>query len=110
MPESSDKTGSDSAEPAFEDALAQLESLVRGMESEQMPLEDLIKNYEEGTRLFQVCEKRLDEAEGRIELIRKNRNGETVVEPFDEESTSSLPRESDSSPTAEESQEHGELF
>ena len=110
MPESSDKKGSDSAEPAFEDALAQLESLVREMESEQMPLEDLIKNYEEGTRLFQVCEKRLDEAEGRIELIRKNRNGETVVEPFDEESPTSLSGESDSSSTAEASQEHGELF
>ncbi len=110
MPKSPDNKDSDSADPAFEDALTQLESLVREMESEQMPLEELIKNYEEGTKLFQVCEKRLDEAEGRIELIRKKRNGETVVEPFDEDSPSSATSEAGSSPTAEESKEHGELF
>lgn len=93
-------------EPAFEDALSQLENLVREMESDQMPLEELIQNYERGTRLFQMCEKRLEEAQGRIEIIRKNRNGEDVVESFEESETDSAADATDE----EESNEHGELF
>ena len=105
MPKTKQTEGTEK-EPAFEDALAQLESLVREMESDQMPLEELIQNFEKGTSLFQVCEKRLDEAQGRIEIIRKNRNGESVVEPFEG-------READpnaSSGEGEASEEHGELF
>ncbi len=71
--------------PAFEAALAQLEALVEEMESDEIPLEALIRKYEEGTRLYQLCEQRLDEARGRIEILRKKRNGETVLEPFGEE-------------------------
>ena len=106
MPKTKNSEAPDKAAPAFEDALSQLEELVREMESDQMPLEELIKNYEEGTRLFKVCEKRLDEAQGRIEIIRKNRNGQNVVEPFgdqdDEKATVSAEED--------ESDEHGELF
>ncbi|MEM6278924.1 MAG: exodeoxyribonuclease VII small subunit [Verrucomicrobiota bacterium] len=93
-------------EPAFEDALSELENLVREMESDQMPLEELIQNYEKGTHLYQLCEKRLGEAQGRIEIIRKNRNGEDVVEPFGEPETEMSPESTDE----EESKEHGELF
>lgn len=110
MPKSPQKAVTDPEEPLFEEALAKLEELVREMESEQMPLESLIQNYEEGTQLFQLCEKRLDEAEGRIEIIRKKRNGETVVEAFDENSPSQAESGSESSDTPKESQEHGELF
>lgn len=105
MPKSSDKADPSTRDPAFEDALSQLEELVREMESDQMPLEDLIRNYEQGTKLFQVCEKRLEEAEGRIEIIRKKRNGEAVVEPFDEEPTTTAAPASE-----EETEDHGELF
>ena len=110
MPKSPKKDDSGSEEPPFEEALAQLENLVREMESEQMPLENLIQNYEEGTKLFQLCERRLDEAEGRIEIIRKNRNGDTVVEPFEGDSAESTASEPESSSTSDESQENGELF
>lgn len=96
----------ESTGPAFEDALSQLEELVREMESDQMPLEELIKNFEEGTRLFKVCEKRLDEAQGRIEIIRKNRNGQDVTEPFDSQEAD----QASGSDDEEESNEHGELF
>lgn len=92
--------------PAFEEALSQLEELVREMESDQMPLEELIKNYEKGTRLFQSCEKQLDEAQGRIEIIRKNRNGQNVVEPFGDSEDEKAAVSADE----EESDEHGELF
>ena len=105
MPKTKQTEGTEKG-PAFEDALAQLESLVREMESDQMPLEELIQNFEKGTSLFQVCEKRLDEAQGRIEIIRKNRNGENVVVPLEE-------GEAESSATpgeVEATEDHGELF
>lgn len=112
MPKTSQSDSSDEeSDLSFEDALAQLEELVGEMESEQMPLEELISNYENGTRLFQLCSKRLDAAEGRIEMIRKNRNGESVVEPFDDEA-SPTPNTTDSSSDTEEDtpDENGELF
>lgn len=82
-----DKTDSAAAAqgPAFEAALAQLEALVEEMESDEVPLEDLIRKYEEGTHLYQLCKLRLDEARGRIEILRKKRNGEAVLEPFGDE-------------------------
>ena len=112
MPKAPDSPPSESSDPAFEDALSQLEELIRGMESDQMPLEELIANYEEGTKLYEICEKRLNEAEGRIETIRKNRNGESVVKPFDEgEATSASPSpETGSTGETEESEDNGELF
>lgn len=68
--------------PSFEEALAKLEDIVREMEDDRIPLEELLERYEEGTRLHRLCERRLDSARGRIELIRKNRNGEDVSEDF----------------------------
>lgn len=99
--------GPDEAPPAFEDALAQLEALVEEMESDQVPLEDLICKYEEGTRLHRICEKRLDEAQGRIEIIRKKRNGETVLEPFGDAAADSAEATTTKSG---ENQQDGELF
>ncbi len=111
MPKAPDSVSPDPGDLAFEDALAQLEELISGMESDQMPLEQLITNYEQGTRLFQVCEKRLNEAEGRIESIRKKRNGERVVEPFGEEATTEEESpEPDVSEETDESDDNGELF
>lgn len=121
MPKPSQKTDSETGddpmlgkdsldETSFEEALERLEGLVREMEAEQMPLESLIQNYEEGTKLFQLCEKRLDEAEGRIEIIRKNRNGNTVVEPFDEGSSNDIGDDKETAVSTDESKEHGELF
>ncbi len=68
---------------AFEEALSQLEAIVQGMESDQLPLDELIKNYETGTKLYQVCESRLDEAQGRIEVIRKKRDGSVKLESLE---------------------------
>ncbi len=93
----------------YEDAVAQLEALVREMESDSMPLEEVMKNYELGTQLHKICEKRLDEAQGRIEIIRKRRNGEIVTEPFGEENAT----ETQPEPAAADepiSTQDGELF
>ncbi len=68
----------------FEEALGRLEVLIQGMDSEKMPLDDLIKNYEDGITLYRICEKRLDDAQGRIDMIRKRQNGAVSLDSFSE--------------------------
>lgn len=65
----------DIAAMSFEDALAELERIVRGLETGQQKLEDAIVAYERGSRLRQLCEKRLAEAESRIQAIVTRADG-----------------------------------
>ena len=84
MPDSEQPDPGD-AELSFEEAFAKLEGIVRDMESDRIPLRDLIERYEQGTSLYKVCQERLEEAQGRIETIRRRANGEVTLEPFGEE-------------------------
>ncbi len=59
----------DSGSPTFEEALAGLESIVEAMENEQLPLEDLVSQYENGSKLLERCEAVLQSARERIEMI-----------------------------------------
>ena len=54
---------------SFEDALAELERIVRGLEGGQQKLEDAIASYERGTTLRRHCEAKLAEAEARVQAI-----------------------------------------
>ncbi len=54
---------------SFEDALAELEKIVRGLEGGQQRLEDAITAYERGSALRRHCETKLREAEMRVEKI-----------------------------------------
>ena len=84
-------------EPTFEQALAQLEQIVQRLEKGELPLEESLKLYEEGVRLSRLCHGKLEEAEGKIELLLKDARGEAVrdgegrpvtrplAEPADEE-------------------------
>ena len=53
----------------FEEALAGLESIVDAMEHENLPLEELVANYEKGSLLLERCDSVLQSARKRIELI-----------------------------------------
>jgi exodeoxyribonuclease VII small subunit len=55
--------------PSFEDALAQIEEIIESMEGEQLPLEDLVTQYEKGSVLLKHCDSVLSSARKRIELI-----------------------------------------
>ncbi len=55
--------------PSFEEALEELEAMVETMESGQLPLEQLITNYERGAALISHCESVLGDARKRLELI-----------------------------------------
>lgn len=57
---------------SFEEALAELEKIVRGLESGQMTLENAIAAYERGAALRRHCEARLEEAEMRVRAIVKS--------------------------------------
>jgi len=54
---------------SFEDSLSKLEDIVESMESELLPLEDLVSQYEAGSALLKHCDSVLSAARKRIELI-----------------------------------------
>jgi len=110
MPKKSQPETKLDPELPFEEALEQLEELVREMESDKVPLEVLMKHYELGTRLHQVCEKRLDEAQGRIEVIRKKRDGSIALETFGEEEKPAVAAETTKDPGDDSPDPNGELF
>ena len=69
------------ADITFEDAAEKLESIVEAMESEELPLEKLLVQYEEGTKLVKICESKLQAAEKRITQLEENLEGELATRP-----------------------------
>jgi exodeoxyribonuclease VII small subunit len=65
----SDEQADKKRESSFEDALNRLERIVKELEEGTRGLDSSIQLYEEGRRLVQVCTKKLDEAQGRIERL-----------------------------------------
>ncbi|MBR6563023.1 MAG: exodeoxyribonuclease VII small subunit [Clostridia bacterium] len=72
-----------SNEMTFEQALARLEQIVRSLESGNVPLEDLIKLFDEGTALVKLCTERLDKAEEKVRLLQM-KDGVLTEEEFDQ--------------------------
>ena len=66
----------------FEQSLKQLEGIVAQMERGDISLEDSVKLFEEGTKLAEQCKQQLAEAEGKVEILVKQRNGAMKREPF----------------------------
>src|ERR1700730_13182159 len=71
--------------PDFEQSLARLEEIVRKLGSANLSLDDAMKLFEEGVQLSRDCEKHLEEAEGKVEILLKKAGGEMAAEPFDPE-------------------------
>ncbi len=67
---------------SFEDALAELERIVKGLEGGQQKLEDAITAYERGALLRQHCEAKLAEAEARVQVIVRGADGVLATRPF----------------------------
>jgi exodeoxyribonuclease VII small subunit len=66
----------------FEDSLKRLETIVGQLEKGDLPLEDSIKLFEEGIRLSAVCKEELDAAEGKVQILLKQKDGSMKAEPF----------------------------
>ncbi|MBL8839436.1 MAG: exodeoxyribonuclease VII small subunit [Alphaproteobacteria bacterium] len=77
----SDEIPADIAKLSFEDALKQLEDIVRTLEAGKGKLDDSIAAYERGSALRRHCERKLAEAEARIEKIALSADGGVRSEP-----------------------------
>ena len=73
----------DIATLSFEDALAELERIVRGLEGGQQKLEDAIVAYERGATLRRHCETKLAEAEQRVQAIVERADGSLALRPVE---------------------------
>jgi exodeoxyribonuclease VII small subunit len=72
----------------FEDALNKLEKIVSKLEDGEIPLEESLKLFEEGIRLSRLCNQKLEEAEKRVEILMKGKNGVIKPHPFDPSTSS----------------------
>ena len=67
----------------FEEALARLEAIVAELERGELPLDDSMRIFEEGIKLSKVCLKMLDDAERRVEILVKDKDGRKRTRPFE---------------------------
>jgi len=81
--------------PSFEQALQQLEQIVQKLEKGELPLEDSLKLYEDGIRLSRLCHAKLEEAEGKIEVLLKDARGEPVTDAAGRPKTRPVPSDED---------------
>ena len=80
------KKGSDMAGKkqgfAFEQSLKQLETVVRELESGDLPLEKALEAFEKGIGLTRECQKALEDAEQKVRILLE-KDGKTETRPFD---------------------------
>lgn len=79
--------GTEAGEARFEDALAELEGVVRRLEQGELPLEDSLAAFERGMALVKQLSTRLEAIERRVEVLLKQDDGSLVVRPLDDEET-----------------------
>ena len=60
---------------SFEEAMEALESIVSSLETERLPLEEMITAYERGVKLLRTCRDRIETARQRVELITADLDG-----------------------------------
>jgi len=73
--------GEEKPTTSFEAGLQQLETIVKEMESGELPLERALELFERGMKLSDACRKQLEEAETRVEILTR-RAGEIQPQPF----------------------------
>ena len=69
----------------FEQSMQRLEQIVRTMERGEVPLEESLKLFQEGTELVRSCGKLLDEAELQVKMILAGPDGQPAEEDFHDE-------------------------
>jgi exodeoxyribonuclease VII small subunit len=68
--------------PSFEESLKKLESIVDKLEKGDLSLEESLHLFEEGVGLSAACKKELEAAEGKVQILIKQRDGSLKAEPF----------------------------
>ncbi|MGA7276550.1 MAG: exodeoxyribonuclease VII small subunit [Desulfocapsaceae bacterium] len=72
------------AKKTFESALARLEKITEELEDGELSLESSLKKFDEGIKLTEFCNARLNEARTKVEILL-DKSGRLEAEPFDEE-------------------------
>jgi exodeoxyribonuclease VII small subunit len=75
----------DEREPNFEEAMAELEDVVRKLEAGDVPLEESLAAFEKGVGLVRVLHARLDAVQEKIEELTRSDGGKLQIRPLDEE-------------------------
>lgn len=70
----------------FEQAFAELESLVQRMEAGDQSLEKSVDDFQSGMNLIKTLQEKLSEAEQKVDILLKDNNGNLRAEPFQTES------------------------
>ena len=68
---------------SFEESMKRLDEIVRHLEAGDLPLEESLALFEEGTALIRSCSAVLDKAEQKVVLLRTGKNGCFAEEPFE---------------------------
>jgi exodeoxyribonuclease VII small subunit len=68
--------------PSFEDSLKKLETIVDQLEKGDLALEESLQLFEEGVSLSAACKAELDAAEGKVQMLVRQRDGSLKPEPF----------------------------
>lgn len=66
----------------FEDAMIELESKVKKLESGSLTLDESITAFEEAVKLIRVCNKQLENAERRVRMLTEGNDGSVTDVPF----------------------------
>lgn len=69
--------------PKFEEAMEQLEEIVRTLEAGDVPLEESLAAFERGVGLVRLLQSRLDAVQEKIEELTRTEKGDLAVKPFD---------------------------
>ena len=56
---------------------------MKRLESTELSLDEAMKLFEEGVKLSRDCQKQLEEAEGRVEILLRKADGKIQAEPFE---------------------------
>ncbi len=72
----------------FEEAINQLEEIVKNLESGRVNLDDAITSYEKAITLKKICQEKLKNAELIIQKLETSKDGEVIKTEFDDASTS----------------------
>ena len=87
--------GREQKDKKFEEALAELESVVEKLESGELSLDESLKSFEQGVRLVKFCNEKLGEVEKKIELLVKDKEGKLQLKPLDEPPAKSVEDETE---------------
>ncbi|MBU4234690.1 MAG: exodeoxyribonuclease VII small subunit [Candidatus Omnitrophica bacterium] len=71
-------------ELSFEEALKRLEKIAEDLENDDVSLDVSLKHYEEGMRLIGLCNKKLEEAKKKVDVLVKKEGKKFQLKDFDE--------------------------